>query len=122
MMTIDVSNGKLDITLSGWDRFWTLKKHLSVPLASIKSVEIKPPPQWSWRVFQLGGTHWPGKISAGTYWSWETHKRSFWNIRKGQRVVVIDLEGEKYSRLVLEVGDPEEVRDQVQDARMEKAL
>jgi hypothetical protein len=125
MMTVDVSNGSLDIKFESWDRFWCLKKHMTIPLAHIKSVQVAPPPPRNWKEIKAPGSYWPfwpGKITAGSFWSWETHEWSFWNIRKAQRVVVIDLEGEKYSRLVLEVGDPEEVRDQVQDARMEKAL
>jgi hypothetical protein len=107
MMTVDVSNGQLDINLTGWDRVWTVKKSLSVPVSHIKSIDIKPVPRLNWKTLRLGGAHWPGKITAGSYWSWEMHEWSFWNIRKAARVVVIELEGEKYSRLVLEVEDPD---------------
>jgi hypothetical protein len=112
MMTVDVNNGTLDITLTGWDRVWAVKKHISVPVSHIKNVEIrsgtaKPVPSRNWKTLRLGGSYWPGKIIAGTYWSWETKEWSFWNTRKGEKVVVIDLEGNKYSRLVLEVDDPE---------------
>jgi hypothetical protein len=44
MMTVEVAIGRLDITLTGWDRFWALKKELSVPLDHIKNVEVRPNP------------------------------------------------------------------------------
>jgi hypothetical protein len=120
-MTVDVNNGKLDITLTGWDRVWAIKKHISVPVSHFKNVAIKSGadklvPRRNWKTLRLGGSYWPGKITAGTYWSWETKEWSFWNIRKGQKVVVIDLEGNKYSRLVLEVDDPEGLVEMVKQA------
>jgi hypothetical protein len=116
MMTIDVNNGELDITLSGWDRVWTLKQHLSIPLTHVKSVQVQSPPRMNWKNLRAPGTWWPGTIRAGSYWSWKTHEWSFWNVRKGQRAVVIDLKGEKYARLVLEVEDPDEVMKRVRKA------
>ena len=122
MMTVDISNGQLDIKLEGWDILWCVKTRLTIPVAHVKSVAVQSSPPMNWKHLRAPGTSWPGTIRAGSYWSWETHEWSFWNIRKGKRVVVIDLEGEKYSRLVLEVGDPEELKDQIQDARTEEVL
>jgi hypothetical protein len=113
MIIVDVTNGQLDITLTCWDRVWALKKHLSIPLAHVKSIQVQSPPRMNWKNLRAPGTSWPGKIRAGSYWSWETHEWSFWNVRKSQRVVVIDLDGEKYSRLVLQVENPEGVVEMV---------
>src|SRR4051794_4790058 len=102
MTIVDVKDGNLDITFTGWDRVWTLKRHLSIPLAHVKSVEVQSPaPPRSWKSIKLPGSYWPGKITAGAYWSWDKKEWSFWNVRTGDRVVVIDLEDEKYFRIVL---------------------
>jgi hypothetical protein len=114
MMTVDVSNGQLDITLTGWDTFWTLKREISVPLEHVKNVEVGPAPYMKWMVLRGAGSRWPGRIMAGHFHTngvW-----SFWNVRKGKRVVMIDLEGEHFQRLVLEVGDPDTVAEMVKRA------
>jgi hypothetical protein len=116
MTIIQTNNGHLDITLTDRDRFWALKQHLSIPLSHVKRAEVQPPPRMNGKTLRAPGTHWPGKITAGSYRSWETKEWSFWNIRKADRVLVIDLEGEKYSRLVLEVEDPERVVEMVKRA------
>jgi hypothetical protein len=105
MMIVDVSNGRLEIKLTGWDAFWAMKRHISVSLNHIKNVEVGPAPNLKRITRRAAGSRWPGHIIAGRFQvsgAW-----TFWNIRKGERVVVIDLEGENYSRLVLEVPDPE---------------
>ena len=45
-----------------------------------------------------------GLITAGTFH--RDGKRTFWNVRHPDRAVVIELQGEAYQRLVIEVQDP----------------
>jgi hypothetical protein len=117
MTIVDLKDGNLDITLTGWDRFWTLKRHLAIPLAHITSVAVQSPkPPRNWKTIKAPGSYWPGKIQAGSFWSWDTHEWSFWNVRNADRVVVIDLDGEKYRQIVLEVDSPEHVADKVKRA------
>jgi hypothetical protein len=103
MIIVEVNNECLDITLTSWDCVWTLKKRISVPLSHIKSVEVQPRPRRSWKAVKFPGSYWPDKIQAGSYWSWEMKEWSFWNIRKAEKVVVIELHGERHKRLVVEV-------------------
>jgi hypothetical protein len=42
MTIVEVDNDRLDITLTGWDRVWTLKERISVPLSHVKTVEVEP--------------------------------------------------------------------------------
>jgi hypothetical protein len=113
MTIVEVNNDRLDITLTGWDRVWCLKRQLSIPLAHVKSVEVQPRPRRSWKAVKFPGSYWPDKIQAGSFWSWDKHEWSFWNIRSGKNAVVIELDGERYKRLVLEVDDPERVVEMV---------
>jgi hypothetical protein len=118
MTTIDVSNDHLTITLTGWDRVWTLRKQLSFPLSHVKSVEIQPRPRRSWKSVRFPGTYWPDTIQAGTFWSWDKHEWSFWNIRKADQVVIIELENERFRQVVLEVGDPDAVAERIRGASL----
>jgi hypothetical protein len=115
MMTIDVSSGRLDITLSGWDRFLALKHELSIPLDHITAVDVKPAPHMGWITLGKIGSRWPGRFTVGSFRTREGW--SFWNIRKGERVVVIELERNKFSQLVFEVAHPEGLVEEVMTAK-----
>jgi hypothetical protein len=61
---------------------------------------------------RLPGTGVPGVIRAGSYGTGE--RRDFWNVRRGEYCLVIQLEpGQEYRRLVLEVADPQEVAERL---------
>jgi hypothetical protein len=46
----------------------------------------------------------PRVITAGT--SYQGGERVFWDVQYPERTVVINLEDERYARLVIEVDDP----------------
>ena len=106
MTRIDITDGRLVVEMLGWDKLWSFKSQLVIPLEHVTS--IRP---WSketdggslgWRA---PGTHWPGVITAGTYHS--KGKRSFYAVHDFSRALVIELTGEKYARVVIEVEDLE---------------
>jgi hypothetical protein len=67
-VTAVVHDTTFDVTLTGWDRVWAFKGHLSVPIDQItraRVVERKGAlKQLRWRV---GGTYLPGVVCAGHY-------------------------------------------------------
>jgi hypothetical protein len=67
-VTAVVSDESFDITFTGWDRVWALRRRLSIPISQITSARIVPRDvairQLRWRI---GGTHWPGVVRAGRY-------------------------------------------------------
>ena len=101
---------RIVIELTGLDRLLSLKSRLEVPVAAIKSVEAKPresiqrlPGRW----LRLPGTYVPSMVHHGSYGLGAG--REFWAIFRQERVLVIRLEGERYSRLILGVPNPDEV-------------
>lgn len=96
----------------GWSRVWALKRRIEVPLAAIRLVRRAPAGVGSgwWKGLRLPGTHLPGVIVAGSYLvegKWE-----FWDVRgEGRSAIEVHLSGTRYSRLVVDVADPDaEVR------------
>ena len=100
----------------GWSKLWTLRDRIVVPLSALRSVRRAPGvgDGW-WKGWRLPGTHLPGVIVAGSYLAdgmW-----SFWDVRgSGERAIEVELEGERYQRLVIDVADPDAEQQRLQAA------
>jgi hypothetical protein len=57
-----------------------------------------------WKGFRMPGTHLPGILVAGTFF--KGGKRFFWDVRKKQNTIVVELDDEPYHQLIIEVEDP----------------
>ncbi len=106
MVELAVSEGTLLVNVRGADKLWALKNSLEIPLEHVASVRTDPTiaKGW-WHGLRLPGTHVPGLITAGTYFT--RHQKTFWDVHNPDRAIVIDLRDEPYDRLVVEVADPE---------------
>lgn len=106
---VTVDGDVLRVTLGGAGAVWALKRRVERPLAHVASARVgdrrtlqrqRPALRWP-------GTLLPGLITAGTYRSPRPGGgRQFWDVRRAERVLVVDLHDDAYSRLVLEVPDP----------------
>lgn len=98
----------LAVRLTGWDRLWALSGGLAVPLAAVRGVEVVRRVDADARAggLRLPGTAVPGVVRAGSYRSPRTG-RSLWCAHRAPRVLLVDLTGQRYDHLVLEVADPE---------------
>ena len=56
------------------------------------------------RGLQVPGTYLPRILTAGTFR--KGGEKSYWLVARGREVLVIELDGERYDRLVLDVQDP----------------
>lgn len=108
MTTIDIHDDRITITFSLFETIFALRHKLEIPLAHIQDVvaEDRSLPRLYWAI-RAPGTYVPGLIIAGTYY--KDRERIFWNVRRGQEVVTIELsDAEKYDRLILGVDDAAE--------------
>lgn len=112
MTSITLTSTRAVFEPQGWSRVWALKRRIKVPLAAIRLVRRAPAGVGSgwWKGLRLPGTHLPGVIVAGSYLvegQWE-----FWDVRgEGRSAIEVHLSGTRYSRLVVDVADPDaEVR------------
>ena len=106
MVRIDIAPPNLVVEVQGADKFFALKSRLVIPLAHVVRADTDPAAaRKGWKGLRLPGTSIPGVLTAGSfYWRgvW-----TFWDVRRADRTIVIDLRNERYSRLVVEVADPE---------------
>ncbi|MCW3840667.1 hypothetical protein ONA70_11210 [Micromonospora yasonensis] len=115
---VDVDPERLIVRLTGADRLWALSAGVRAPTAAVTGVRpVSRAEAYArgsgWR---LPGTFWPGLIMAGTYLS-RTHGRSFWCVHRAEEVLLVELDGQPFDRLVLEVDQPVAVSRAIARAR-----
>ena len=90
----------------GWHRLWALKRRLIIPVSAIVSARHDPAAARGAKGLKWPGTHVPGYFAAGSFrrgGQW-----TFWDVRDPERAIVVELRGQRYDRLVVEVQDPKE--------------
>jgi hypothetical protein len=107
MARVEVSDSRLLIRLDRTDKLWAFKGTLEVPLEHVVGVEVDPERAripWSGLPVREPGSRLPGMLWSGDVR--EQGRWAFWDVRDPERAVIIDLEDERYARLVIEVDDP----------------
>lgn len=106
MARVELSSGTLVVHVEGADKLWALKSQLEMPLAHVSGVRLADAAdQGIYKGARLPGTNVPGVITAGSF-----HQKDgwvFWDVHHLDRAVVLSTHDEKYTRLVVEVDDPE---------------
>ena len=115
MVQITTNAGTLTIDVLGIHKVFALKSRLQFPLSSVSSVRIDPELAARPLGWKAPGTYIPRWITAGTFYY--EKKRWFWDVSRPDNAIVIELEGEKYQVLVVEVEKPGAVAAQIEAAR-----
>ncbi len=91
------------INVLGMHKLWAFKDRIELAGSSIKSVrETDPsvsPPFW-----RAPGTYIPWIIVAGTYYG--KKGKEFWDTTRRSKQIVIELENDKYTKVVVDVENP----------------
>lgn len=105
MAHVEVDGDRLTVQIEGMDRLWTLKSRLDIPLRHITDAEPDAEAGRGWNGWRGPGVHLPGVLVAGTFY--RKGDRAFWDVHDPSKTLVIHLAFEHYSRLVIEVDDPD---------------
>ncbi|QXC61174.1 PH domain-containing protein [Aquihabitans sp. G128] len=88
----------------GLVRLFGLTNGVVVPVTSVVDVGVEERKDLALGL-RLPGAHVPGLLTAGTF---RRHgERALWMVGRNEKVLVIELTGERYRHLVLGVEDPE---------------
>jgi hypothetical protein len=105
MVEIRIEDDKAVFEVEGWDKLWALKSRLEIPLAHIKGAHSDPNPAMGWfDGTKLAGAGIPNIFKAGTFY--QEGGLIFWDVSHPEKTIVVELEHEHYSKLVVEVADP----------------
>lgn len=115
MVTIEIKDDMMILDVQGWDKLWALKSQMEIPLKNISGVYADPSTSLGWwKGIRAPGTHIPGVIVAGTFY--QHGKRIFWDVKKPENTIIIDLNDERYHQLIVEVDNPTQTVDTIMSA------
>jgi hypothetical protein len=103
---IELTPDALIVHMEGADKLWALKSRLEIPLRHVVGARPAVDEARSFsRGLKVAGTALPGVITAGRFYS--QGELVFWDVHQAAKAIAIGLRDERYSRLVLEVENPE---------------
>jgi hypothetical protein len=114
MPKYEITKQSLEIHLSPIEKLASLRWGVSVPLSSIKGATIDRGAVPAQLGLRIPGTGFPGLIAAGTFIKNRDKQFVFWAV--GDSVVVVELTGHKFQRLILGTKNPEELERQINSA------
>lgn len=105
MIDVTTEGERAVFTVEGWDKLWSFRSRLELPLAHITAVEHDPEAvgRW-WHGIKVLGTDVPGLFAAGTFYY--NGELVFWDVRHVERAIIVSLQHERYKKLIIEVDDP----------------
>ncbi len=107
MVQIMTEDDRVIFEIEGWDKLWSLRSRLEIPLEHIDGARVDPDPPMGWfDGLKVSGAGLPDIFRAGTFY--QQGGFVFWDVRHAEKTIVIDLTHERYAKLFIEVADPEE--------------
>jgi hypothetical protein len=112
---VDVTGESLTVHVTGADRILAFKSTITVPLAHVTGItQDSTEAAKAFHGLRLPGTGIPGVLTAGSFL--KSGEWTFWDVHDPDKAVVIRLNHEHYSRLVVGVDDPETTLEAVRAA------
>ncbi|MEG0589835.1 MAG: hypothetical protein RR488_08240 [Aurantimicrobium sp.] len=99
MSNITIESGSLKVRLTFWEKVSSLSGNISIPMSHVRGATVDPTFLRDGLGLRAGGTGFPGLIAEGHFRKNGDRLFALW--RKGEQVVVVELEGQKWDRLVL---------------------
>lgn len=104
MALVGIVGDDLVVTIEGLDKLWALTSRLVIPLRCVRGATADPGAAKEPKGRRGPGTRLPGVVTAGSFQI--DGDRIFWDVHDPAKAVVIELEDQRYDRLVIEVADP----------------
>jgi hypothetical protein len=115
MVSISIEGDRIHLDVEGIDQLWALRTHLEFPLSHIRSVRVDPAAAHGWwHGLKLMGSNIPGILTAGTFY--QQGGIVFYDVHDPEGTIVLELDHERYNRLIVQVDNPEEARAMIERA------
>ena len=116
--TVTIEDGNLVFELHGVDEFLSIKRSISIPLQHVVSVSTERVPWQPFKQMRVAGTSLPGVVKDGRFLS--SNGMMFFEMHEPDKCVTVNLDHERYKKIVFEVEDKEATAKQINDALKSK--
>lgn len=106
MVSIKKVGNEFHFNVEGLHKLWALKSQLTIPVESVIRAYQNQEELSGWKGWRMPGTHVPGLITAGTFYF--HGDKIFWDVMNKENAIIIELEDEKYQKLIVEVENPKD--------------
>src|ERR1700731_2624989 len=110
MTNVEIQDDRLVARVQGLDQVLALRSELSIPLTHVRGAAVSPPEvRQRWRNplrLKVLATDLPYVVMAGSF-IFLDGEHAFWDVHDPDRTIVVELDHERFARLVLEVEDPQ---------------
>ncbi|MFM1994537.1 MAG: hypothetical protein RLZZ610_54 [Actinomycetota bacterium] len=114
MPKYEINKETLEVRLNPLEKLASLRWGVSVPLKAIKGATVDRGAVPHQLGLRIPGTGFPGLIAAGTFIKNFDKQFVFWAV--GESVVVVELEGHKFQRLILGTKNAEQLEQRINQA------
>jgi hypothetical protein len=116
--TVTIEEGNLVFELHGVDEFLSIKKSISVPLQHVVSVSTERVPWQPFKQMRIAGASLLGVVKGGRFLS--SNGMMFFEMHDPDKCVTVNLDHERYKKIVFEVEDKEATAKQINGALKSK--
>jgi hypothetical protein len=116
--TVKIEGDDLVFELHGVDEFLSIKRSISVPLQHVVSVSTERVPWQPFKQMRIAGTSLPGVIKDGRFLS--SDGMMFFEMHDPDKCITVNLDHERYKKIVFEVEDKEATATQINNALKSK--
>lgn len=114
MTSLTFNDKQLIITIEGVDKLLAFKGEVKIPLSHITHVQVNHEGLMDFRAATFGiGTIFAGRIQTGTFT--ENGQKSFWDVHDIQKTILLTLQDDDYTKVVVEVVNPEKAVQAIQE-------
>jgi hypothetical protein len=110
MTNVEIQDDQLVARIQGLDQVLALSSELRVPLTHVRGAAVSPPEvRRRWRNplrVKILATDLPYVVMAGSF-IFLDGEHAFWDVHNPDRTIVVELDHERFAKLVLEVEDPQ---------------
>lgn len=115
MVNIKVNGEVVIFEVAGWDKLWAFKSSLEIPVQHITDVYADPNPALAWfDGIKIIGTGIPTILMAGTFY--QEGEFVFWDVHNARNTIIVELMHEHFSKLVIEVAEPDSAVSTIRNA------
>lgn len=111
---VRVESGLLTVIPRGWDKLWTPKRRVSIPLALVATVDVNRSPYRIQVGSRRAGLDFMGRLAGYFYLN---GTRQFWNYSGAGEVLAITIKpGGAFQEMYLSVKDAESTASAIREA------